>query len=106
MPTSPEKAIESLSAAAQATPAWGVAGATVRFVISGPTADVTLDPQGQVTNATPTHVLRISWADLQDIAAGRRSFLRSVTGRRLSAHGPVMQTFAFGQALSTFALER
>ncbi|MGP4001353.1 hypothetical protein [Streptomyces sp. 8N706] len=104
MTTSSEQVTEVLTTAAQTAEAWAAAGVTVRFVISDPEADVVLDPQGKVTDAPPTHVLRISWSDLQDIAAGRRSFLRSVTGRRLTAHGPVMQTFAFGQALSSFEL--
>ncbi|MFE6917324.1 hypothetical protein [Streptomyces rubiginosohelvolus] len=105
MTTSSDQAVKALTTAAQAAPAWGDAGATVRFLISEPDADVTLDPQGLVTDAAPTHVVRIAWADLQDIAAGRRTFMRAVTGRRLSSHGPLMQTFAFGQALSTFALD-
>ncbi|MBD0690659.1 hypothetical protein [Streptomyces sp. CBMA123] len=106
MSISSDLTVAALSAAAQAAPAWQNAGATVRFVLAEPDTEVTLDPQGQATDAAPTHVLRISWSDLLDITAGRRSFLRSVTGRRLSSHGPVMQTFAFGQALETFGLGR
>ncbi|WP_049649960.1 hypothetical protein [Kitasatospora sp. MY 5-36] len=106
MTISPEKTVTALAAAAQAAPEWAAAGATVRFVLSDPDTEVTLDPQGRTTDAAPTHVLRISWADLLDITSGRRTFMRSVTGRRLSSHGPVMQTFAFGQALAAFGLGR
>lgn len=93
-----------LSEAAQASPAWTSAGATVRFVLSDPSVEVVLDPQGRETDAEPTHVLTISWPDLQDIAAGRRSFLRSLTAQRFEARGPVMHTIAFGHALATFEL--
>jgi hypothetical protein len=96
--------INALTVAAQRTPAWQSAGATVRFVLTDPDAEVVIDPQGNVTEARPTHVLHISWPDLRDIAAGHRSFLRSVTSERLRSDGPVMQTFAFGQALATFEL--
>ncbi|MBD0706861.1 MULTISPECIES: hypothetical protein [unclassified Streptomyces] len=106
MAISPEELPNTLSAAAKAAPAWQAAGATVRFVLSEPAADLTLDPAGELTDAEPTHVLRISYPDLDDLAAGRRTFLRTVTSRRVSSHGPVMQTFAVGQALTTFALPR
>ncbi|MGW6980608.1 hypothetical protein ACWGE1_14355 [Streptomyces sp. NPDC054932] len=106
MAISPEQIPNALSAAAQAAPAWQAAGATVRFVISEPRVELTLDPQGALTDAEPTHVLRISHADLDDLTSGRRTFLRTVTSRRVSSHGPVMQTFAIGQALTTFALQR
>ncbi|WP_327735259.1 hypothetical protein OG749_16835 [Streptomyces nojiriensis] len=105
MAISPEDVPSTLSAAAQAAPAWQAAGATVRFVISEPAAELTLDPRGNLTDAEPTHVFRISRADLDDLTAGRRTFLRTVTSRRVAAHGPVMQTFAVGQALTTFALQ-
>ncbi|MCZ9349769.1 hypothetical protein ACH4NS_00875 [Streptomyces mutabilis] len=104
MPISAEEVSRSLSAAAKDSPAWQAAGATVRFVVSDPEVELTLDPQGAVTDAAPTHVVRIRYRDLQDLAAGRRTFLRTVTSRRISSHGPVMQTFGFGQALTTFAL--
>jgi hypothetical protein len=94
--------INALTTAAQGAPDWQSAGATVRFVLTDPDAEVTIDPRGKVTEERPTHVLHISWPDLRDIAAGRRSFLRSVTSERLRSDGPVMQTFAFGQALATF----
>ncbi|MEU6814625.1 hypothetical protein [Streptomyces sp. NPDC046860] len=94
-----------LSKAAQASPAWKSAGATVRFVLTEPGVEIALDPQGQETDATPTHVLSISWPELCDIAEGRRSFLRSLTSQRFTAHGPVLQTVAFGQALATFELD-
>ncbi|MFD5147847.1 hypothetical protein [Streptomyces sp. NPDC058401] len=106
MAMSPEEIPNTLSAAAKAAPAWQAAGATVRFVISEPAAELTLDPQGDLTEARPTHVFGISYADLDDLAAGRRTFLRTVTSRRVSARGPVMQTFAVGQALTTFDLPR
>ncbi|MET9348841.1 hypothetical protein [Streptomyces termitum] len=106
MAISPEDLSHALSEAAKAAPAWQAAGATVRFVISEPDTELTLDPQGDPTDAEPTHVLRIGYADLDDLTSGRRTFLRTVTSRRVSAHGPVLQTFAVGQALTTFALPR
>ncbi|MFJ6701085.1 hypothetical protein ACIQM4_34230 [Streptomyces sp. NPDC091272] len=106
MATSPEELPNTLSAAAKAAPSWQAAGATVRFVISEPDVELTLDPQGALTDAEPTHVFRISNTDLHDLAAGRRTFLRTVTSRRVSSHGPVLQTFAVGQALTTFDLQR
>ncbi|MEU1013827.1 hypothetical protein [Streptomyces sp. NPDC005890] len=105
MTTSPLQVKSALSEAARASSAWNSAGATVRFVLSDPDVDVALDPQGRETDAAPTHVLKISWSDLRDITDGRRSFLRSLTGRRFTAHGPVMQTIAFGHALATFRLD-
>ncbi|MFZ3498378.1 hypothetical protein ACODT5_34995 [Streptomyces sp. 5.8] len=106
MAISPEELSNTLSAAAKAAPAWQAAGATVRFVISEPDVELTLDPEGALTDAEPTHVFGIAYADLDDLAADRRTFLRTVTSRRVSARGPVMQTFAVGQALTTFALQR
>ncbi|MHC0432442.1 hypothetical protein ACX6XY_20005 [Streptomyces sp. O3] len=105
MATSSTQVKTALSAAARVAPAWSDAGATVRFVLSEPSVEFVLDPQGEETDQQPTHVLRMAWPELLDIAQGRRSFLRSLTGRRFSCHGPVMQTLAFGQALATFELE-
>lgn len=105
MPSSSSQVRNDLSEAAQSSPAWHSAGATVRFVISEPSVEIVLDPQGKETGARPTHELTIRWPDLRDIAQGRRSFLRSLTGRHFSARGPVMQTLAFGHALATFDLK-
>ncbi|MFJ8669528.1 hypothetical protein [Streptomyces sp. NPDC093600] len=105
MAISTEEVSTTLSAAAQAAPAWQAAGATVRFVISEPQAEFTLDHQGALTDAEPTHVLSIRSADLEDLTAGRRTFLRTVTARKVACRGPVMQTFAVGQALTTFTLQ-
>ncbi|MGV9390407.1 hypothetical protein ACWDQL_14905 [Streptomyces olivaceus] len=105
MTTSSLHVKNALTEAAQASPAWHSAGATVRFVLSEPTVEVVLDSRGKETEAPPTHRLAIAWPDLRDIAEGRRSFLRALTGRRFSARGPVMQTLAFGQALATFDLK-
>ncbi|MFE6624386.1 hypothetical protein ACFZBP_32545 [Streptomyces sp. NPDC008086] len=104
MAISPEEISRTLSESARASAAWQAAGATVRFVVSEPAAEFTLDPRGALTEEEPTHVLGIAYADLLDLAAGRRTFLRTVTARRVTAHGPVMQTFAVGQALTTFSL--
>ncbi|MEU2114914.1 hypothetical protein ACFWV1_21670 [Streptomyces sp. NPDC058700] len=104
MAISPEEISRTLSEAARSSAAWQATGATVRFVISDPDAEFTLDPQGAVTEDEPTHVLGITHADLLDLTAGRRTFLRTVTSRRVTARGPVMQTFAVGQALTTFSL--
>jgi len=105
MTTSSLQVKNALSEAAQVSPAWHSAGATVRFVLSEPAVEVVLDPEGKETGAPPTHELTIGWPDLRDIAEGRRSFLRSLTARRFRATGPVMQTLAFGQALATFDLK-
>ncbi|MFJ9943632.1 hypothetical protein [Streptomyces erythrochromogenes] len=105
MALSSEEIPNALAAAAQAAPAWQAAGATVRFVVTEPAAEFTLDPEGALTDAEPTHVFRIASADLYALTTGRRTFLRTVTGRRVAAHGPVMQTFAVGQALTTFAIQ-
>ncbi|MEU6440129.1 hypothetical protein [Streptomyces sp. NPDC047046] len=96
----------ALTEAAQASDAWKSAGATVRFVLSEPPADIVVGPAGEQTDAPPTHVLRIAWPDLLAIARGERGFLRSLTGRHFTAHGPVMQTIAFGHALASFDLDR
>ncbi|KKD03474.1 hypothetical protein [Streptomyces sp. WM6386] len=96
---------EAVAAAAEKSPEWRAAGATVRLVLTDLDTEVTLDAEGRPTTEEPAQVLRVSWSDLRDLTAGRRSFLRTVTSKRLSARGPVMQTFAVGQALATLSLD-
>lgn len=83
--------------------AWASADADVRFVISDPDVELTVGRDAELTDREPTHELRIAWGDLEQIISGRRSFLRSVTGRRLMITGPVMTSFAVGQALTAFS---
>ncbi|MFG2049480.1 hypothetical protein ACGFIW_18860 [Micromonospora sp. NPDC048935] len=97
-----EKLFNEVADRPELVEAWAAADADVRFVISEPDADITLRRDGRVADVKPTHVLRIAWPDLEQIISGRRSFLRSVTGRRLTMTGPVLKSLAVGQALTAF----
>jgi hypothetical protein len=89
---------QTLSWATSQSDQWHSAAATVRFELPG-VEPFTLDPGGRPTTDPSTHVFRLDTRTLFALTEGELTFLRAVTARKIHALGPIMTTFAIGQAL-------
>ncbi|MDR6912938.1 hypothetical protein J2W54_004951 [Rhodococcus fascians] len=95
---SPLITAEAIATATANSDAWKAIATTVRFEFAGH-EPFAINPDGELTDEQATHTFRLDQETLSALATGDLSFLRAVTSRRVHVLGPIMTTFAIGQAL-------